>query len=182
LELQNSYEQLSKCAKIWDITSSSYNDQKATRSAASSVVTRSLVRFSLEPLNIVKSATNALHLENKNGGDLYIFPAFAVMTSDSGDFALIDIKDLELSFSSQRFLEEEQVPSDSNIIDKTWAKVNKNGTPDKRFKANYQIPIVQYGQIDVRSVSGLNESYSFSSFERADEFARTFATFKNSIF
>jgi len=96
------------------------------------------------------------------------------MKSKEGTFGIIDIRELDLTFIPQRFVEEETIPSDSSGIDRTWAKVNKNGTPDKRFANNYQIPIVLYGQIDLKTKAGLNESYSFSSYEKSLAFAKSF--------
>ena len=37
-----------------------------------------------------------------------------------------------------------------------WLKVNKNGTPDKRFKGNRQIPVYKLGAIYMNSDMGLN--------------------------
>ena len=103
------------------------------------------------------------------------------MTSDKKEFAGVDIKDFQMKFSQQSFLEEQKIPSDTTIIDKTWAKVNKNGTPDKRFAKNYEIPIVKYGELEIKTNSGLNESYAFSSFEKSEDFAKKFTEYQNSI-
>ncbi len=179
--LLNSYKTLLTSEIIWDITSSVEQDMKAARSAASAVVTRTSVKFKFDNIDIIKSSYSAFHFENKNGGDLYIYPAFIILTSDKKEFALVDIKDFELKFSEQRFLEVEKIPSDTIIIDKTWAKVNKNGTPDKRFAGNYEIPIVRYGGVELKSNSGLNETYAFSSFEKSEEFAKTFTDYQLTI-
>ena len=112
---------------------------------------------------------------------MYIYPAFIIITTDKKEFGLINIKDFELAFSQQRFLEEEKIPSDTKVVDKTWAKVNKNGTPDKRFVGNYEIPIVSYGKLEIKSKSGLNESYSFSSFEKSEEFVKTFTDYQTTL-
>lgn len=178
-EMVNKYKVLLNSNMIWDITSSHQQDMKLTRSAASTVVTRQAVQFKFDNIDIIKSKYEAFHLENKNGGDLYIYPAFVIMLNKDKKFALIDINEFELNFLEQKFLEEEKIPNDTKIIDKTWAKVNKNGTPDKRFNGNYEIPIVLYGKINVTSKSGLNESYSFSSFEKSKEFAETFNSYKS---
>lgn len=178
-ELLETYKNLLTSEVIWDITSSVEQDMKAARSAATNLVTRTPVKFKFDNIDIIKSTYPAFHFENKNGGDLYIYPAFVIVSSSKHEFALIGIKEFELSFSTHRFLEEQKIPTDTKIIDKTWAKVNKNGTPDKRFKGNYEIPIVKYGGIDIKSKSGLNESYSFSNFEKSEAFAKTFVDYQN---
>lgn len=181
ISLLNSYRALLKTEIIWDVTSSVQQDMKATRSAASTVVTRTPVKFKFDNIDIIEFTYSALHFENKNGGDLYIYPAFIIITTDKKEFALIDINDFQMKFSQQRFLEEEKIPSDTKVVDKTWAKVNKNGTPDKRFAGNYEIPIVKYGSLDIKSDSGLNESYAFSSFEKSEEFAKSFIEYQKII-
>jgi len=104
-----------------------------------------------------------------------------MMYQNKENFALIGYNELDFYFSSTRFLEEGDVPNDSKVIDKTWKKVNKNGTPDKRFKGNYQIPIVRYGTINLRTNTGLNEEYSFSNYELAEAFGSAFLDYKSFI-
>lgn len=177
----DSYKSLLTSQIIWDVTSSVRQDMEATRSAASHSITRMPVRFKFDNIDIIKSSVAAFHFENKNGGDLYIYPAFVIVSNSSREFALIDIKDIEMKFSEQLFLEEEKVPSDTKIIDKTWAKVNKDGSRDKRFTDNYQIPIVSYGEIEIKSSSGLNETYAFSNYEKSKGFAEAFAEYQNTL-
>ncbi len=181
LNVLNNYKNLLTSEIIWDITSSVQQDMKAARSSASSLITRQPVKFKFDNIDIIKSIYPAFHFENKNGGDLYIYPAFVVILSGKKEFGIVDIKDFELMFSQQRFLEEGKIPSDTKIIDKTWAKVNKNGTPDKRFTNNYQIPIVRYGEMNIKSNAGLNESYAFSNFEKSEDFAISFTNYQNML-
>ena len=181
IELLDSYKTLITCKKIWDITSTSKIDKTATRSAASESITRKQIKFGFGNLDIIKSKFDALHFENANGGDLYIYPAFIAIVDSNKNFGLIDIREIEFDFISQKFLEEEAVPSDSNVIGHTWAKVNKNGSPDKRFKDNYQIPICLYGNIEIKSSTGLNEAYCLSNHDKAEQFSMTFKAYQKNI-
>ncbi len=171
LALLEKYKTLMNSHTIWDITSSVTVDRVTTRSAAASVVQRRIVKFSFGNIDIIKSKYDAMHFENANGGDIYIYPAFIAMVDGNKKFGLIDIRDLDFTFYEQRFLEEQSLPSDSTVVGNTWAKVNKNGTPDKRFKDNYSIPICQYGGMELKSTTGLNEAYLFSSYNKSNEFA-----------
>ena len=179
--LLENYKSLLTCEKIWDITSTVAVDQKTSRSAASASVTRRLVKFGFGNMDIIKSKHDALHFENANGGDLYIYPAFLAIVDANKKFGLVDIRELDFNFHGQRFLEEEKVPKDAVVIDHTWAKVNKNGTPDKRFKDNYQIPICKYGEIELASSTGLNEAYSLSSYEKSEHFAQSMIEYQKTI-
>jgi hypothetical protein len=181
VRLVQKYEALLSSEIIWDITSAVFQDTKITRSAASTVVTRTAVRFRFDNIDIIKSKFQAFHFENKNGGDLYIYPGFVIMTNNRREFALIDIREFDLHFTATRFLEREKIPQDTKILEYTWAKVNKNGQPDKRFKDNYRIPVVQYGEFQLHSKSGLNEVYAFSNYEKSEEFASVFSEYRSSL-
>lgn len=54
-----------------------------------------------------------------------------------------------------RFIESSTVPQDARQVDTTWRFVNKNGGPDRRYSNNVQLPVLEYGEIEFSSVSGL---------------------------
>lgn len=177
-DIVDSFSKLLESRRIWDITSSVMTSVRDRTAAAASVI-RKPVKFSFGNINIISSQFKAMHLQNANGGDLYIYPGFIVIINDMRAFGLIDFKDLKIEFAQQRFIEEESIPSDSKIVDYAWAKVNKNGTPDKRFKNNHQIPIALYGKIGLCSDTGLNEVYQVSNCELTEGFynaARSYQT------
>lgn len=177
-DMISSFKKMAGSQKIWDVTSENYQDRVKMRSAASTVVQKREVRFGLESLADINSSFETLYLKNANGADLYIYPTFLLMQSRGDDFAIIGYDEIALYHESVRFIETDSVPSDSKVIDRTWAKVNKNGIPDKRFKGNYQIPIVQYGEIALSTKSGLNEEYQFSNYETSVAFAKDFHTYQ----
>jgi Protein of unknown function (DUF4236) len=177
----STFKQLTTARKIWDVTSAHSEDRVRTRSAASTVVQKKEVKFGINNLPEIKTEHPALHFRNANGADLFFYPTFVVMYQNKENFAMIGYNELEFYFSSTRFVEEGSVPNDSKVIDKTWKKVNKNGTPDKRFKGNYQIPIVRYGTINLRTNTGLNEEYSFSNYEFAEAFGHAFSDYQLTI-
>jgi hypothetical protein len=182
IALENHFDLLSKSIKIWDITTSQENDRIKTRSAASSSVTRTPVSFERGHLDYINTKYVPLKLNNANGGTLYIYPGFLAMPSKiSTAFALMDFRDLHFEHHTQRFIEEEGVPSDSQVVDQTWRYVNKNGSPDRRFSNNYKIPIVYYYEINLKSEKGLNESYQISSLEAGQAFAAAFEKYSGSL-
>jgi len=67
------------------------------------------------------------------------------------------------------------------LIGYTWKKANKDGSPDRRFANNYQIPILAYGGIRLTSKSGLNEEYLISNAATAQGFAQAWAAFKSGL-
>ncbi len=182
ISLENQFDLLSKSLKIWDVTSTQENDMVKTRSSASSSVTRTPVNFERGQIDYISTKYIPLKLNNANGGSLYIYPGFLVMPSKmSTDFAIIDFRDLRFEHHAQRFIEEEGVPSDSQVLDQTWHYVNKNGSPDKRFSNNYQIPIVRYYEITFKTEKGLNESYQISNPETGQAFAIALEKYSESL-
>jgi hypothetical protein len=177
-QLAGAFKKLITSHKIWDITSAHFQDRVIARSSASTIVNKQLVKFSFRSLADLRSNFEALYFQNANGADLYCYPGFIVMHSNESDFAIIGIDEINLEQRAVRFTETGPVPPDSKIIDKTWAKVNKNGTPDKRFKGNYQIPIVRYGELRLWTATGLNEEYEFSNYESTEEFASVFKEYQ----
>jgi AAA+ superfamily predicted ATPase len=204
-KLCTSFSDLITSNKIWDITSEIQNYQ--LRSTAKSVVERKEVKFKSESIDFIKSDFSAFHLQNANGSDLYIYPAFVLLINAKGDISLIDLKELSFTFHEQRFEEAAtSKPLDSKIIDYTWYKANKDGSRDLRYTGNYQIPVVTYGAFDfkynsgsqtstdsliVRALTGslkvagsandLNETYYISSVDKARNFAEEFKKYLDLI-
>ncbi|MNG77652.1 hypothetical protein D3C87_760080 [compost metagenome] len=188
LELKQKYDalvaafvNLTKCRKIWDVTSAHYEDRAITRSSASTVVKRTIVHFGLKSIPEFKSNIQALYFQNANGADLYIYPGFIVMYSKATNFAVIGLDEIDLLQSYVRFTETQGVPLDSRVIDQTWAKVNRNGSRDRRFKGNYQIPVVHYGELKIRTATGVNEKYQFSNYEATEAFGNAFRSYQNAV-
>jgi hypothetical protein len=175
--LYHAYSQVQQSDRIWDITTSQKVDRVALRTAADHAVDRKLVRFGKTSLDIVSCDYEALHLQNANGADLYIYPLFIVMR-DERELALIDLRDVDLHYSQSGFVEEETVPEDAELVGHTWAKTNKDGSRDKRYKNNCQIPILKYGQIHLETEQGLNEVYMVSNADALLEFASIFDDYK----
>jgi hypothetical protein len=171
--LQQAYARLGNCSRIWDITTTAKTDRVAQRTTATEAIDRKAVRLDYAQDGIISTKWNALRFGNANGQDIYLYPGFVMMRDPGRDFALIDVREVNVEFSITRFIEEEALPSDSEVIGNTWKKANKDGSPDRRFANNYEIPIVRYGELRLRSATGINEAYLFSNAAAAETFAAT---------
>ena len=179
--LVSAFKNLCTSEKIWDITNSRFEDNRVTRSAASTIVNRKEVRFQIKGIEDIKSQSEVLCFTNANGVDMYFYPNFIVMYNTQEKFALIGIDELQLSYTPVRFVERDSLSRDTTVVEKTWAKVNRNGTPDRRFKGNYQIPVVLYGQIKLKTNTGVNEEYQFSNDKFTNQFASSFLEFQKLV-
>lgn len=179
--LADAFVELCHAQRIWDVTSSQANDRVRTRSLASTSVRRKQVAFSVSEQDpVLQTSSRILHLQNANGADLAVYAGFLLLESRS-DLALIDLREVDVAFSTSSFTETERVPTDSQVVDQTWAKVNKDGSPDRRFRDNYQIQVAQYAELVLTSPTGLNEAYMVSNVEAARQFAHHFREYKTAL-
>ncbi|HEX7855243.1 MAG TPA: DUF4236 domain-containing protein [Sphingobium sp.] len=175
------FEALRGCARIWDITSDRIGNRVVERSYASRTITRTPVTLEFSSSDLVRFEGRAMRFQNVNGEDILIFPGVALMPREDGAFALIDLREIDLAFTATQFVEEQAVPSDSQVVGHTWAKVNKNGSPDLRFRDNYQIPLCVYGRMVFTTPGGVEEEYQFSNATAAGEFARAFDAYRSAL-
>lgn len=61
---------------------------------------------------------------------------------------------LTVSARKLRFTEQETLPDSAQIVDHTWLYTNKDGSPDRRRRDNQELPIVEYGLVEIKSKSG----------------------------
>ena len=177
----SSFKALTTTNFIWDITSANDVDMIKTRSTASQTYERVKTTFSLQELPGIKSSFNALCLQNKNGADIYIYPGFLVMFNSEENFGILELNKIDILFSETNFIESEQRPSDSVIVKYVWEKANKNGSRDKRFADNRQLPVMKYGEITLFKRGAIYEKYMFSNSKRADTFVDNLNKFLVSI-
>ena len=57
---------------------------------------------------------------------------------------------LRLDVQQVNFREDGPVPADATVVGTTWLFVNKNGSPDRRFNNNRQIPILAYSELSIQ--------------------------------
>lgn len=172
---------LAKCDRIWDTIGQRDTNRVVERTTASHVVERKPVDFRLGRCELIESEWKVPHLENANGGDIYFYPAFALYFVSPENFALLEYENIQVAFSLSRFIEDEKLPEDTTIVGQTWAKANKDGSPDRRFNGNYQIPVVQYGKISITSTTGMNEEYMVSNAECAQAFSSAWKALSGAV-
>ncbi|NIL26914.1 DUF4236 domain-containing protein [Yersinia massiliensis] len=175
------FDILKSSVKKWDITADKATDQFAERTLATRSVNRHPVIFDFSSTDLIQFTGRAMRFENINGDDIMLYPGVAVIPRVDGAFALIDLRELQISAEHRGFHEEDGVPSDASIAGHTWAKTNKNGSPDRRFKDNYQIPICIYGNITFQSQTGVTEEYMVSNADAAQAFAEAVKRYQISL-
>ena len=179
--MRDEFAAISECQKAWDTLERRIVDRVAERSTASEAITREPVVFSLGSCDLIQWEQKALYLPNRTGGDLYIYPGFALYRAAKKAFAIIDSREIRLAYSPVKFIESGAVPSDARVVGHDWAKSNKDGSPDRRFRGNRQIPVVLYGSLRFTSPGGLHEEFQISDAVLAERFAKAWNAFQASF-
>jgi len=172
------FEAVMQSARVWDVTTQTALNKVKERSVAEHAINRTLIGDRTKHvLDFIRADVACLYLPNMNGPDLYVFPTFIVLFKNYQQFSIHDLGLVSVDLSSTAFQEEERVPPDSEVVGHTWKYANTNGTPDRRFSNNYQVPIARYGWMRLWSESGINDAYMFSNFGAFDAFSYSFARF-----
>lgn len=179
--MRDDFSSLGECKAIWDTLSRVAVNQFRERSISTERVEREKVTFLLDDCDLLQWQQKVPRLQNRTGGDLYLYPGFVIYRAAKQAFSIIDLREVRLTFTRIQFTELEPIPSDSQIVGNTWAKANKDGGPDRRFANNRQIPIALYGALAFKTDTGLNEEFQFSNCGATERFAKSWLAFVDSF-
>jgi hypothetical protein len=179
--LITAFETLKSAQRIWDITAMASVDRVAQRTTARSALTRVAVKFDFAQSDLVRTQHPILRFANLTGRELHIFSGFVMMREASNDFALIEFSHFNCQLANSNFIEEGPIPPDAEQVGATWKRANKDGSRDRRFNDNYQIPVMRYGALVLTSPTGLGEVYQVSSYDKAASFAWALDEHKHSL-
>jgi hypothetical protein len=176
----NEFTSLCSSQVIWDVWAHLHNDMVRQRTNAGESANRVKVRFDVSRSDLIDWDHSIPHLKNSKGGELYLYPCFVLYRAVGETFSLIELKDVRLDVRNITFVESNTIPSDARVTGRVWAKANRDGSRDKRFANNYEIPLVEYGELRVTSASGLNEEFYISNVEKLVNFVQAFTKFISS--
>jgi hypothetical protein len=94
---------------------------------------------------------------------------------------LIDMKDLSVDIAPTQFIEQGRRPPDADQVGEAWAKSNKDGSRDRRFKGNYAIPVMLYGGIQISSRTGLNERFMVTNWKALTTFKAALTGYQKAL-
>ena len=149
------FEQLRQCGRIWLVEARGETAETRYHAGASMLVRRTVISISFGLPKYVKSNIE-VPIVPVGKQALYFFPD-ALLVQEGKQFGAIGYQRLNVSVRNQHFIEEGTVPQDSKVVERTWKYVNKSGGPDRRFKDNRELPVLQYEEIQFSSETGLNE-------------------------
>lgn len=143
--------------------------QWKVNAGASHLVNRVTLRRSLAGPPALATNVAIPSLEAGTAG-LYLLPD-RLLVRNGRQYADLDYSTVSASAAPTIFIENDRVPSDSPVVGYTWRFVNKSGGPDRRFNNNRRIPQVRYGELVIRSASGLHLVFQLSTETAAQSLA-----------
>jgi hypothetical protein len=160
---------LSRSAARWRLTAEDWCRDPKYHAGASKTVDRKGASLAVSAPSGVE--TNLAIWRLDVGEQVVYFLPDRLLVTQGGSFGGVEYRDLTVQDSTIRFIESGGVPSDSQVVDWTWQFTNKGGGPDRRFANNRQIPVVNYGELHLRSASGMHIVLQVSDPSKLQQFA-----------
>ena len=167
-KVHDAFEEMMACAKVWHVEAEGQVKDRKRNAGASSLIERKPITLTKASPPFVKTNI-AVPKVNAGRQSLYFFPD-RLLVFDSDRVGAVGYQGLVIEKGKTRFIENDSVPSDAEVVDRTWKYVNKRGGPDRRFKDNRELPIVLYKDMHFTSDTGLNELIQLSRADVGESF------------
>jgi hypothetical protein len=170
--LTKAFDDLAASSMKWHIDSGGAVRDLHTwkrNAGATTILDKRLTEFGYALPRVLK--TNVTPPSMKVGKETLYWLPDVLLVVESGKIGAVAYDMLEVQWQDSRFIEEEAVPSDAQVVGQTWKHPNKSGGPDRRFANNRQLPICLYESIHLHSRNGLNELLQVSTNGRTQALA-----------
>jgi hypothetical protein len=174
----SAFKTLVRCDRIWQIPIEARENDWKHNAGATTTVQRMRITLGFGNPSLVKSNIKFPRISLRN--EVLYFAPDAVLVLAKGSLAALRYNDVEVDCSSQKFIEDDGAPRDAQVVDETWQYVNRDGGPDRRFANNRKLPICLYGQLDIKSTTGLTARLHCSNLKASQQFAADFLAMSNS--
>ncbi len=177
--LNSSAAAMAACRAVWHVEAEGGVKDPKYRAGARAVVRRrrTFIKKSRPRHVAANIETTAIGVGRQT---LYFFPD-RLLVLDKGAFGAVTYRDLEVRVSQVEFVESGKPPIDAQVAGRTWRYVNREGSPDRRFRENRELPVCLYEQIHFASPSGLNERIQLSRVGAGEDFAKALARLSHRI-
>jgi len=158
------FVEMAETSVIWDTVSSRAGRKAAGALTDYSDVERFRVSFFEDEFAAISCRWKVPHLQNYNGGDIFIYPGFLVYHLNNREFSVIELSDFRVELSEIRFVEDQTVPENTEtqfVVRET--KADSHSDDDR-------MPVCRYASVRFTSPGGLNEAYLVSNFKAAEKF------------
>ena len=169
------FNRLSTCGKIWGIEGYTRVVYSRVNAGAGKNVKRHSASLSYKKLpSYIKCDYTDNCYQLKIGFEKYIFLPDVIILTKWFTASVLSYDNIHIDVETTNFVETECRPRDAEFLYNTWQYVNNNGTPDRRFNNNHQIPVYLYAEIHIRSNTGLNLFLMTSNVTKTTDFKKAF--------
>lgn len=142
--------------RLWLVEQREYNSNRKVSAGADASVTRGTASvLAIKPNRKtgfgIKTNVNSFAIKSSKCQILFI-PSGIIVKKGSKTVAY-SYDQINIISSTVNFVEDGSIVKDAEVIRHTWQYVNKDGSPDRRFNNNRQLPVCRYGVI---SINGAN--------------------------
>ena len=113
----------------------------------------------------------------KAGKEMLYFFTDRILVFCNNKFCAVNYRDLIIESNKSNLIIDDK-PKDALVVDYTWKYVNKKSGPDKRFKDNKQLFIIECDTLKLTSKTGLLELFKFSKNGCTDGFYKVLIEIK----
>jgi hypothetical protein len=168
--LSQAFSDLVSCNALWSVRLEVHTSDWKRNAGANTLNKRRLIRPRRARPSCIRGNV-AFPAIDLGTAEIFFLPD-AVLVISKNSVAALHYRDLIFSSAPTRFIEADRVPPDTTVVGHTWRFVNKKGGPDRRFNANRQLPVCQYGEMDFGSSGGLNGKIQFSNAAAGEKFSK----------
>lgn len=161
---------LNQCNKMWQITQQATVSNRRVNAGAGRNINRNNLKFTNKLPYYLKTNVTCVVIPLRK--EKLIMLPDKILIIRKNNVGVVSYENLHINVNGTRFIESEGVPGDSEILEYTWQYVNKNGSPDRRYNNNRQLPICLYAAILITSSEGLNVEIQCSNVRIAEEFSK----------
>ncbi|MFF3223093.1 DUF4236 domain-containing protein [Nocardia suismassiliense] len=136
---------------------------------AETQISRKAVTRSSRPPRILATNIAVPTISHDRHALLFLPDRILVRSADSWSY--VDYRHLHVECHRKWVIEPEPPPRDGIQVDTTWQFVNVRGGPDRRYRHNPLLPIMEYGHLTLTSPHGLHWIIDCSRPEVAEWFA-----------
>ena len=163
-------------AAVWQVDTLQNTTSQKTNGGADGSVGRIPVKFQKKTPYFMKTDATCYYVKLKND-QVYILPDRLVIHGKKG-WGVVEYSNLDIEVVNAMFLESGNPPKDAKVVGYNWLYVNKNGTPDKRYSNNRQLPKCEYGLIGFEAKPGLCVVFYISNVQNAESFKEVISKMK----
>ena len=167
--LNHALAALTRTERLWQITADGYAQGWKRDSGASWLVTRTRAALRRETPTGLTSSLRPYCL--RLAPQWWLFFPDRLYVLHNGVYEAVEYAHLKVKTGRTRFIEEEQVPRDAQVVGKPWQRTAS--------QVQQSIPITEYGVLEIASPSGLKATLHVSSVGASDQFDALFRLFQN---